>query len=48
MTRFALPIACALLASHAPAADPTPDAAKKRVVGILIFDAVEALDFCGP
>ena len=31
-------------------ADETPksDAAKKRVVGILIFDGVEALDFCGP
>lgn len=49
-------LACASLAllltafagADAPADDKKADPPKKRVVGILIYKDVEALDFCGP
>lgn len=38
----------AFAGADAPADDKKADPPKKRVVGILIFEGVDALDFCGP
>ena len=47
MIRFLLILSATLIPFVASANEPAKPV-KKRVVGILIFEGVEALDFCGP